>query len=322
MATLHIYKKFIDRYSPIVDDEKAFFQCLETRLPRAFRINTIKADKEKVLESLTEKGVGFQDVAWYEDAFVTDNLEIGNTIDHFIGNIYIQELVSMLPGVIASQELTEKSIVLDAAAAPGSKTTHLASMMGNKGCIVANDKDFWRIKALKFNIEKLGVLNTVITNQDFRFFNVNKTSGSIPIFDFVLLDAPCSSEGTIRKDPDVLKRWSEKSVFGMARLQKQMILKGFDLLKHDKTLLYSTCTFAPEEDEGVIQYLLDNREGVEVEKIQLKGLKTSQGLEKWQKQEFSDQVKNCCRIWPHHNNTGGFFMAKIRKIGGGEDGKT
>ncbi len=308
MAELQFPKKFVERYGKVVDDEKAFLECLQTRLPRAFRVNTLKVEKSQVLKNIEEKGIEFQKVPWYEGAFVTQSLEIGNTIDHFIGNIYIQELVSMLPGVLVSGEISDNRLVLDAAAAPGSKTTHLAAIMENKGCIIANDKDYWRIKALKFNLEKLGVLNTVITNQDFRFFQLSLQP------DFILLDAPCSSEGTIRKDPDVLKRWSEKNIFGMSRLQKQMILRGFDLLKHGGLLIYSTCTFGPEEDEEVVQYLVEKRDGVKVERIEVKGLRISPGVEKWGEREFDSQIQNCGRIWPHHNNTGGFFIAKIRKV--------
>ncbi|HLD57456.1 MAG TPA: RsmB/NOP family class I SAM-dependent RNA methyltransferase [archaeon] len=316
MAELQFPKKFVERYGKIVDDEKAFFECLQARLPRAFRVNNLKAEKSQVLKNLEQKGIEFQKVPWYEDAFVTNSLDIGNTIDHFIGYIYIQELVSMLPALLAAKEIKSAQLVLDAAAAPGSKTTHLADLMGNKGCIIANDRDFWRIKALKFNLEKLGVLNTIITNQDFRFFGVNKKGGlEEPWFpNFVLMDAPCSSEGTVRKDPDVLARWSEKNIFGMARLQQQMVLKGFDLLTPGGSMVYSTCTFAPEENEEIIQFLLEKREDVKIEKCELSGFRFGTGLEKWGEREFDSQIQNCCRVWPHHNNTGGFFLTKVRKV--------
>lgn len=151
-------------------------------------------------------------------------------------------------------------------------------------------------------------MNAVVTNQDFRFFKLDNHKA-----DFILLDSPCTSEGTVRKEWDVLSEWSERRIIGMCRLQKQLITKGFDMLKRGGSMVYSTCTFAPEENEEVVQYLLDNREGAKVEKIDLKGLKTCPGVEKWGKAEFSGEVKKVCRIWPHHNNTGGFFLAKVRK---------
>ncbi|HLD42316.1 MAG TPA: RsmB/NOP family class I SAM-dependent RNA methyltransferase [archaeon] len=299
--------KFRERYAGLVEDKKEFFDCLVSPLPRAFRINTIKADKKQVLEKFGVYGIELKPVVWYPDAFVTNDLRLGNTIEHFMGYIYIQELTSMLPAVVASKELSEKSFVVDCCAAPGSKTTQAAGFMGNKGCIIANDINYMRIKALKFNLEKLGVLNTIVTNQDFRFFTSKEKA------DTVLLDAPCTSEGTVRKDWNVLSHWSEAKIFGMSKLQKQLILRAFDLVKTGGQLIYSTCTFSPEENEEVVQYLLQNRQGVEIEKITLNGFKLSSGIQEWGKQKFDPEIRKTCRIWPHHNDTDGFFIAKIRK---------
>ncbi len=239
---------------------------------------------------------------------MTDFFEIGNTMEHFMGYIYIQELTSMIPAIILSEHLDENKAVLDCSAAPGSKTTQLAALMGNNGTIIANDINYLRIKSLKFNIEKMGVLNTIVTNQDFRFFPTGQK------FDCVLLDSPCTSEGTMRKDWNALSHWSEQKIFGMSRLQKQLILKGFDSLKEGGVMVYSTCTFAPEENEEVVQYLLDNRKEVKIEKISLKGFKLSPGILNWDRKEFSKEIEKTVRIWPHHNNTGGFFVARIRKL--------
>ncbi len=302
-----IPNKFRERYNNLVDDKKEFFRSLETPLPKAFRVNAIKSDKKQVLEKFQGYGIGINPVSWYPDAFVTDFFEIGNTLEHFMGHIYIQELTSMIPALVLSNHFDENKTVLDCCAAPGSKTTQMAVFMGNKGAIIANDINYVRIKALKFNIEKMGVLNTITTNQDFRSYPTNQK------FDCILLDAPCTSEGTIRKDWNVLSHWSEQKIVGMSRLQKQLILKGFDLLKEDGIMVYSTCTFAPEENEEVVDYLVNNREGVMIEKINIKGLKLSNGIGEWNNKKFSEEMKNTVRIWPHHNNTGGFFVAKVRK---------
>ncbi len=307
-------QKFVDRYSSIVDDEKAFFSCLCEILPRAFRINNIKGDKKEVLENFQRYGIDLESVPWYTDAFITNSKSIGNTIEHFMGHIYVQELTSMIPPLILfDQQIPRKfhtaqiGTVLDAAAAPGSKTTQMADLMGNTGCIVANDSSYMRTKSLKFNLEKLGVVNTVITNYDFRRFPGNMR------FDRILLDAPCSSEGTIRKNPNVMDMWSLKTIFKISRLQKSLILRAFDLLEDGGTLVYSTCTFGPEENEGVVDYLLENRNGAELETVNVDGLKLSSGITKFEDREFNPDVERCRRIWPHHNNTGGFFITKIRK---------
>lgn len=295
-----IHERFKNHYKDIVSDQ--FFEFLEKPLPRAFRINNIKANKTQVLERFKEYGIGLTPVSWYSDAFIVDS-SIGNTIEHFMGWIYIQELTSMIPAIVLNPK--EDDIVLDATAAPGSKTTQIADFMHNKGVIIANDISYMRTKALKFNLEKLGVVNTMITN-----YNLKNFPEKIK-FDKILLDVPCSSEGTIRKNPSILSNWSLKTIQKMSRLQKALILKAYNLLKNGGEMIYSTCTFAPEENEEVVNYLLENTEA-KIEKIDL-DLKTSPGIFSWKKKEFSKEVEKCYRIWPENNDTGGFFICKIKK---------
>ncbi len=296
---------FKQRYSNLPDSEK-LFEFLEKRLPRSFRINSLKANKKEVLENFKEYGIEFEQYPWYTDAFKTNDLRIGNTIEHFNGWIYIQEATSMLPPLMLKNFLGENSYVLDAAAAPGSKTTQLADLMNNKGFLLANEISYSRTKALKFNLEKMGVLNTVLTNYNFKSFPEKVQ------FDCILVDAPCSSEGTLRKDPNIISTWSIKRVLENSKLQKKMLLKGFNLLKPGGCLVYSTCTFAPEENEEVVDFLLQNTDA-KLEKINIENFKLSEGIEEWENKKFSSEVKNCSRVWPQNNDTDGFFLAKIRK---------
>ena len=226
------------------------------------------------------------------------------TIEHFIGYFYMQEVVSLLPAVVLAPQKGE--VVLDVCAAPGSKTTQMSQMMHNTGLIVANDNDFMRLKPLKYNIEKCGCLNVAITNIDGRVIKGK--------FDKILLDAPCSSEGQIRKDWKVLSRWSEDYIKTFSNLQKQFIKHAFEILKPNGILVYSTCTFAPEENEEVVNYLLENFENAKLEKIELKDFKFSEGIIEWQGKKFKSEIKKCVRVWPHQNDTGGFFVAKITKL--------
>ena len=242
---------------------------------------------------------------WYEDAFVSDVPEVGSTLEHFLGKIYVQELVSMIPALVVKPELEKAKFVLDACAAPGSKTTQLAALMKNKGRLIANDVSYSRIKALQFNLQKVGALNTIITNQDLRFFPNHQ-------FDVILLDAPCSSEGIMRKNDKLFKGWNEKKIFGHSRLQKQLILKAFDLLKEGGVMTYSTCTFAPEENEEIISYLLSQKDA-KIEQIELPGFKFGKGITEWRTKEYPSEVENCVRVWPQHNDTGGFFVTRIVK---------
>ncbi|MFH0738156.1 MAG: RsmB/NOP family class I SAM-dependent RNA methyltransferase [Candidatus Micrarchaeota archaeon] len=298
-------KAFVDRYCPLVDDADAFLASLGRYLPKSFRVNTLKSSSALVAERFKGYGIGLTRMPYYEDAFISDDPNVGSTLEHFTGAIYMQELVSMLPPLIVREELKEARFVLDACAAPGSKTTQISALMQNRRTIVANDIDYSRIRALKFNLEKTGALNVVVTNQDLRMFPSLQ-------FDLVILDAPCSSEGTIRKNFDLFRTWSEKSVRGCAGLQKTLITKAFDLLAPNGVMIYSTCTFAPEENECILQHLIQEREA-KLETIAFDGLKTSKPLKDWSGTTFDPEVGKALRIWPHHNDTGGFFLARVRK---------
>jgi NOL1/NOP2/sun family putative RNA methylase len=298
-------KVFKERYAELVDDKEAFFSCLDEFMPRSFRVNTLKAERGSIKERFKGYGIPIKQAPWYEDAFISEEFDVGSTFEHFTGQIYVQELVSMLPPLIVKDEIKRAKAVLDGCAAPGSKTTQAAALMENKGLIVANDISYSRIKALKFNLEKAGAINTVITNRDLRSFPKSE-------YDVILLDAPCSSEGTIRKNYTVFKLWSEKHIHSLARMQKQLIVKAFDMLRPGGTMVYSTCTFAPEENEAVLDHLLKERPAL-LRSAQVHGLKLSPPLEKWKGEFFHDEVGKAVRIWPHHNDTGGFFLAKVTK---------
>ncbi len=299
-------ERFRERYLPVVDDPDAFVACLDRLTPRSFRVNTLKADAREVRERFEGYGIGIRQAPWYAEAFISDVPEISGTLEHFLGSIYMQELASMLPPLIVRDELRAASLVLDGCAAPGSKTTQMAAIMQNRGAIVANDIDYSRIRALKFNLEKTGTLNAIITNQNLLHFPQLQ-------FDVVLLDAPCSGEGTIRKSGSALTGWSEKLIVGHSGMQKQLVLKAFDLLKPGGVMVYSTCTFAPEENEEVVDTLLRERADAKPEAVSVPGMRLSPAILEWRGRAFSEGVGMAARVWPHHNDTDGFFLAKVRK---------
>lgn len=274
-------------------------------LPKSFRINTLKATAETVVPRFAEYGIAINQTPWYTDAYISDNPALGSTLEHFLGAIYIQELTSMLPPLLVRDELRNVAVVLDACAAPGSKTTQLSALMNNRGTIVANDVEYERIRPLKFNLERSGTLNTVVTNYDLRSFPQM-------FFDVILLDAPCSSEGIFRKNPRQMVNWSFRRVPPSAHRQKQLILKTFDLLAPGGVMVYSTCTFAPEENEAVIDHLLKERPA-ELEPIDIPHFRLTPGITNWDNQTFDERTQLTVRVLPHHNDTGGFFLARIRK---------
>jgi len=304
--TTPLPKTFRDRYGPLVDDPDTFFDACQREPLRSFRVNGLKTTRNNIIDRFAKHGLYIHQAPWYPDAFWFEKWPDGPTVEQFAGLIQMQELASMLPPLTIQDELSTAKRVLDTCAAPGSKTTQMAAMMNNQQLIVANDKNFRRIAALRFNLDKAGVINTVVTNEDLRLFPSSE-------FDIVLLDAPCSAEGTVRKNPTLLNRWSLRRIHSCGTTQRQLILSAFDLLSPNGVLVYSTCTFAPEENEGVLDYLLANR-NAKIETIDLPGLKYSPGLSSFQDSQYNRSIRRVIRVWPHQNATAGFFIAKVRKL--------
>ncbi|HID32269.1 MAG TPA: RsmB/NOP family class I SAM-dependent RNA methyltransferase, partial [bacterium (Candidatus Stahlbacteria)] len=192
---------------------------------------------------------------------------------------------------------------------PGSKTTQISQHMENTGIVVANDNRKDRIRSLANNIDRSGILNTVITNYDGRAIG-----NLLPeYFDRVLVDVPCSAEGTIRQSLKVLYHWGGKNIERLSRLQIGLLISGFKSLRKRGVLVYSTCTFAPEENEYVVDYLLRRFPKAEIEPVKVRGLKRRPGIIHWQGAVFSESLKGTARIYPQDNDTSGFFIARIRK---------
>lgn len=299
-------EQFIKRYEAIIPDFKLFLNVLETPLKQSFRINTIKASKQEVLSQLSE--IKLTPIPWCDIAFrIQDKINIGSLAEHKAGMIYSQEAVSMIPSLILDPKPDEK--ILDIAAAPGSKTTQIAAMMNNQGLIVANDVSRNRINALISNIERMGVMNTVVTSLPGQRIGYLANE----YFDKVLLDAPCSLEGTIRNTPEALTGWNKSKIKRLSKLQKGLINSAYKSLKPGGSLVYSTCTFAPEENEAVIDYLLNKYSDVSCEPITISSIKTRPAILNWGEANFAESIKNAIRIYPQDNDTEGFFVAKIRK---------
>ena len=235
--------------------------------------------------------------------------ELGKAEEHLLGYFYVQEISSMLP--LLALKPTEEDIFLDLCASPGSKTTQAGAMMNNKGSIIANDSKLPRLIILASNLEKCGVSNTVITQND--GIDLCRRYGQENIFfDKILVDAPCSGEGTLRSSPETFVMWNEKMTGKFSRIQKHLAENAIGCLKIGGELLYSTCTHAPEENESIIQHLLDNFD-ISIEEISLP-LKARQGITEWQGRKFSEEIKKCVRIYPQDNDTEGFFLCKIKKL--------
>ncbi len=304
---IEIKQSFIDRYGKLTDFE-VFKKYSLSFLRRSIRVNTIKMSVDDLKKRL-EKNWNLEQVPWCKEGFFIEHInkerrDIGNLMEHTLGYFYIQEAASMIPPIVLDPQ--EEDIVLDMAASPGSKTTQIASYMNNKGILVANDYTVDRMKPLSLNVQRCGITNCIITLMQGQWFkNLN--------FDKILLDAPCSGTGTIRKSLKTLRVWNPYMIGRLAGTQKQLIETAFNNLKQDGTLVYSTCSLEPEENEGVIDFLLKKFENARLEEIHLKNLKRSPPILEFEKNKYSEEVKKCLRIWPQDNDTEGFFVAKIIK---------
>jgi len=235
--------------------------------------------------------------------------EFGRSLEHILGYYYIQELASMLP--IIALKPREDEIFLDLCAAPGSKTTQATAEMKNTGSVFANEVSLGRLRILASNLERCGTTNTLITKKD--GIILCKRFKELGIFpDKILVDAPCSGEGTLRSSYQTYLMWNEKTIKRLSKIQKRLVESAIEILKSGGEMIYSTCTHAPEENEEVVNWVLENFPEMKLQKIELP-IKTRPGLTKWKDKKFLPELKKCVRVYPHDNNTEGFFVAKFRK---------
>ncbi|WP_324662986.1 RsmB/NOP family class I SAM-dependent RNA methyltransferase [Haloarcula sediminis] len=294
-----------ERYRPIVDDFEAFRDACELPLPSAVRVNTIKATVADVRAALDEAGIGYEPVDWHDELFVLPEASPGANWPYFHGWIHGQEEVSAVPATVLDPEPGER--VWDACAAPGSKATQLAALLDDRGEVVATDTNLGRISALRTNTERLGATNIAVTHEDARNHTLKPFGGAE--YDRALVDVPCSCEGTIRKNPDAFEEWSMSHVRGISGVQKDILERAVQATKPGGTVVYSTCTFAPEENEAVLDHVLA-AEDCELVEFDL-SLAHREGVTEWQGSEFDPGVRKAKRIYPHFNDTGGFFCAKL-----------
>jgi NOL1/NOP2/sun family putative RNA methylase len=279
--------------------------------PRNFiRCNTLKISPEALLARLSKKWKITQPYKEYpEIMLIEQNLmpgELGSSIEHLLGYYYVQEVCSMMSALALNPQPNE--IILDLCASPGSKTTQIASKMENSGTLLANDLKVDRIQILASNLERCGVSNTIITKND-GVALCQKLAKTNFRFDKILLDAPCSGEGTLRSSPKTFLMWNHKVIENLSRQQKKLLANAVKCLKVGGTLVYSTCTHAPEENESVIDFALKNFP-VRLESFQLP-LKTRPGVIAWKDEQFSPEIAKCHRIYPQDNDSEGFFVAKL-----------
>lgn len=266
------------------------------RRPRrpGLRINTLRIGVEEGRNMLAKRGFRLTPLPFYGPGFRVDYHpgEMGRTLEHAAGLFYIQDPSSMIPPVILCPVAGER--VLDVAAAPGSKTTQMSAMMENQGLILANDPDRQRLKALHGALDRLGCLNVATCSADgARLVGIYQG-----LFDAVILDAPCSGLGTMHKNPEVTRWWSWEKVARLVRIQRRLILSAFDSLSPGGRLVYSTCTVTPQENEGIVDYLLRERPSARLLPFDVEGVSLSPGLTGWMGKTFHPSLSLTRRLYP------------------------
>ncbi len=287
------------------DETLKLVEAMERGIPKHIRVNTIKIEEDELIERLEERGFKLEktDVPFCYKV-LKEPYSIGATPEYLMGYYYVMEKSSCIPPLALNPEHDE--IVIDFTSAPGGKTTFLAQLMNNRGVIIAIEANEQRIRALIDNIHRMGVLNTVVIKMNAAKFHKIGIKA-----DKILLDAPCSGEGVIHKDKDRKRIDGIEDIEFCSRLQRDLISSAIKSLKAGGTLVYSTCSLTPEENEFVIQFALENFD-IELEEI------------KWGEKafvkipntdiEFDREISKCRRFYPHKHETSGFFVAKIIKI--------
>ncbi|WFC81023.1 16S rRNA (cytosine(1407)-C(5))-methyltransferase RsmF [Enterobacter quasiroggenkampii] len=282
-----------------------FIAACQRPLRRSIRVNTLKISVEDFLALVAPYSWQLTPVPWCAEGFWIerdneDAVPLGSTAEHLSGLFYIQEASSMLPVAALFADGNSPERVMDVAAAPGSKTTQIAARMGNRGAILANEFSASRVKVLHANISRCGIHNVALTHFDGRVFGA-----ALPeAFDAILLDAPCSGEGVVRKDPDALKNWSVESNLEIAATQRELIESAFHALRPGGTLVYSTCTLNRDENEDVCLWLKAQYPDA-VEFLPLNDLFASA--------QEAVTPEGFLHVFPQIYDCEGFFVARLRK---------
>lgn len=296
---------FVERYQKLLGDRyDSFIEYSFSFLRRAIRVNTLKSNPEEIKKRLSNWTL--TPIPWTKNGFWIEGQrrDVGNLIESVLGYFYIQESVSMIPPIVLNPKPGE--IVLDMCSAPGSKSTQIASMMENQGLLVCNDVTGARLRPLGINLQKSGIQNAIITLNKGQYFKKAEIQ-----FDKILVDAPCSGTGTIRRSLKTVQVWNPYMIKRLSGIQKSLIITAYDILKPGGTMVYSTCSVEPEENEAVITHLLEERDA-KIENIEL-NIKSTEPYLEFEGSKFNPEVKKCLRIWPMDNDTEGFFVTKIKK---------
>ncbi len=307
----------LDRFLPLLSPEEvqALMNELELPLFPSFRLNPLKVDQpEVVLQWAQQYQWQLKPVPFCETGFwVTDtHFSLSKTIEHSLGHYYIQDAASMLPVELFDFNTIEgHPLILDMAASPGGKTTHLVSRTNDQALIIANDSSRERLTALRIVLQNWGSSHVGVTNYPGEYFG----SWFPETFDAILLDAPCSMQGLRESDAHAIKSITQKEINNLAKRQSKLLESALHALKMGGQVVYSTCTLTVEENEMVLDEILNQfHHQIQIDPIEDILKKPAHAIDKFEQFTFNPQVANAARIWPFRFGTAGFFAARIKKV--------
>lgn len=301
---MNLPQNFMNAMKELLGEEyDSYLESFSKQRVHGLRINTKKISVEEFLKITSFQ---LEPIPWVENGFFYDECQTVTKHPHYhAGLYYIQEPSAMIPA--DRLPVSEGDCVLDLCAAPGGKATELGAKLRGTGILVANDISNSRAKGLLKNLELFGIADVLVTSE-----KPERMEGYfLEFFDKILIDAPCSGEGMFRKDPAMIKSWLTNGPDYYRPIQQEILLSASRMLKPGGMIIYSTCTFSPEENEGSIQYLLDHTEDFEV--VQAAGYKGFASGMPEVVANASDELKKCIRIWPHKMQGEGHFIALLRK---------
>ncbi len=297
------------RYRPLVDDWPSFLEALDRPLPRCAWAHPERMEVATLATTLGTLGFRSEPLGWQADALrLPSDARAGSCLEFAVGGFHLQEEASLAPVALLDPQPGER--ILDLCAAPGGKALRIALLLGRTGTLVANDLVSGRLAPLRFHMNRLGAANVVMTRWDASSYP--RAAGA---FDRVLADVPCTCEGTSRKSPEVLARVGLREISRMRPIQVGILSQAVRCCRPGGLIVYSTCTYAPEENESVVDEVVRGfGEGaLEIVPARLPGLRSAPGLAAWDGRRFVRGMEGALRLWPHLHDTGGFFVAVLRK---------
>ena len=304
--TMRLPESFVSRMQDLLKEEwRELFQAWQGEPYQGLRVNTLKISARELIKRVP---FNLESIPWVEEGYYYPWGERpAKHLYYQAGLYYLQEPSAMAP--VACMDIKPGEKVLDLCAAPGGKSTQIAAKLKGQGLLVTNDNNVERVKALVWNMEHWGATNAVVTNE-----TPERLAGVFPsYFDKILVDAPCSGEGMFRKDPRAIKSWETYSGENCAALQKEILETAAGMLKPGGRLMYSTCTFSPQENEGVIAEFIRKHPEFKTVPLPL-APGWEQGRPEWINNALVS-VRETRRLWPHKVKGEGHFLALLEKEG-------